>query len=295
MIPLIRYPGSKAKLAKQIWATFPPNMLHQLWMYSTPTEYREPFFGAGAVGFHLLDLLPPTAPVWINDIDYGMYSLWQTVWNDPDSLIRRCNKFTPSAKYFYDFKAADGDDTIPVEQTAFRKLALHRMSFSGLGAKAGGPIGGKNQATAAYCVGCRWNPEHIKRNVVKANKLFRRFLNLRITRLDFQHLIDDAPAECFIYLDPPYYLKGPALYAHAMSEADHQRLADALKACLASWVLSYDDHPEVRRLYDGHEVRDLHVTYSMAVNKEERPKNREVLIFPEQTPALGLPDRPVLA
>lgn len=285
MIPLIRYPGSKAKLAKQIWATFPPSTTTELWSLAKPVEYREPFFGAGAVGFHVLRRMDPSTPVWLNDLDFGMYALWTAVKNKPEALLRRCYEFTPTPERFYQFKAEDGDDTLPVEQAGFRKLALHRMSFSGLGAKAGGPIGGRNQGRAAYCIGCRWNPEHVRKNITAAHKLLKKFDALRITRIDFQHVIDGAPRECFIYLDPPYYEKGPALYAHSMSDADHLRLATSLRRCAAPWVLSYDDHPEVRRLYAGHELRDLHATYSMGISKSERPKNREVLIFPRPSEA----------
>lgn len=285
MINLIRYPGSKAKLAGQIWETFPPNMLYGLWMHASPIEYREPFFGAGAVGFNVLRELPTTTPVWLNDLDFGMYALWSAVLHEHEELIRLCTAFKPSPEYFYKFKAEDGDDTLPLVKAGFRKLALHRMSFSGLGAKAGGPIGGRNQSDAAYCIGCRWNPEHIKKNVAAAHRLLGRFDSIRITRMDFQPLVDSAPEKCFVYLDPPYYEKGPALYTHAMGDADHHRLAASLRRCPASWVLSYDDHPFVRALYAGHEFRDLHATYSMGVSRTNRPKNREVLIFPTRATA----------
>lgn len=283
MISVIRYPGSKAKLADQIWGMFPEQIKYPLWaMSGRPMEYREPFFGAGAVGFKVLHHLPPATPVWLNDLDYGMYSLWRCVLENPKHLLQQCQKFRPSPEWFYKFKGEDGDTSLPIEQAGFRKLALHRMSFSGLGAKAGGPIGGKAQQTAAYSIECRWNPSNIKKSVMIAHRLLAKFDELRITRMDFQKLIDGAPQNCFIYLDPPYYEKGPELYVHSMNPADHARLSDSLGLCKAEWVLSYDDHREVRMLYGGSVFRDLHVTYSMGVSKVARPKNREVLIFPQR-------------
>lgn len=276
---LIRYPGSKAKLVRQVLDLFPEEMNLTLWSNHARWEYREPFFGAGAVGLKVLANLSPRAKVWINDIDPGMACLWQTVKDDPKGLCRLVGSFVPSADLFYQFKNEDGRAGLSPTLTGFRKLALHAMSYSGLGFKSGGPLGGKDQENASYPVACRWNPEALREEIMRVHWRLRVFEGLRITMTDFATLIHAAPERCFLYVDPPYYEKGPDLYKHAMQEADHTRLAAALRICQARWVLSYDDHPEVRRLYSWAEIREVNTKYTMArVRTATRPKNMEILI-----------------
>jgi DNA adenine methylase len=97
-------------------------------------------------------------------------------------------------------------------------------------------------------------------------------------------MVQDAPQECFIYLDPPYYEKGAQLYKHNMSPEDHEDLATRLQACKAQWLLSYDDHPRIRELYDWAQIEPVFVKYSNAVCKtDKRPKNQEIVIRPKQS------------
>jgi len=280
---LIRYPGSKAKLAQKIWKHFPDEMREPLWMQAAMWEFREPFFGAGAIGFLLLEALPPKCAVWLNDKDSGIVSLWQAVQGEHEQLIDLVDRFKPSAEYFYEFKEEDGRTDLGILRQGFRKLALHRMSYSGLGVMSGGPLGGKDQSSA-YNVECRWNRETIKKEIARLHKLLARFATLRITCGEFTELVETANEQTFIYLDPPYYEKGPQLYKHAMDAEDHAMLAIGLRKTPARWVLSYDDHAEVRRLYQWATIEEIELTYTMARSRgDTRPKNREVVIKPTPT------------
>lgn len=279
MWSMIRYPGSKAKLAEYITSRFPESMQFALWSDKAGWEYREPFFGAGAVGFSVMDVLAPRCPIWINDLDSGMCALWRSVKEHPRDLARLISNFAPSTDLFYKFKELDGDPLPNFLWQGFRKLALHRMSYSGLGVMSGGPLGGRNQSSE-YNVNCRWNPERIIENLSSLNELLNRFKNVQITNLDFGEVIKDAPAECFIYADPPYYEKGPELYKHSMSEADHARLAGLLRETKATWVLSYDEHPAIRELYSWATFEQIELKYTTAFSRGSRPKNQEVIITP---------------
>jgi len=280
MISLIRYPGSKAKLVGQIMDRFPANMKLQLWSsMDSGWEYREPFFGAGSVGLEVMNRIDRSCSVWINDVDPAMFALWTTIKEQPILFMQHCTDFEPSIEAFYRFKEEDGRTDLPLPEQAFRKVALHRMSFSGFGAMAGGPIGGKKQSSA-YNVSCRWNLQKIKAEAMTAHRVMNRFARLRITCCDFAHLIDTANEKTFVYLDPPYYEKGEQLYKFNMDDAAHARLRDSLNKSPATWMLSYDDHPRVRELYAGCAIEPIYATYSNAVQKGgTRPKNQEVLIF----------------
>jgi DNA adenine methylase len=278
---VLRYPGSKYKISQIIVSQFPDALRLGALFNNDGIDYREPFFGSGAIGFSVLKHLGSKDRVWINDLDRGIVRLWKSVKESPEELCERIRTFTPNVEKFYEFKADDGCDSRDPVESGFRKLALHQMSFSGLGVKAGGPIGGRNQSSE-YNVQCRWNAPRLCHQIQRRSKLLNRIGNgnVKITRLDFSKVLADVPGNAFIYADPPYVEKGDDLYAHAMSLDDHRRLAMQLRTCPAPWVLSYDDHPFIRELYAWAIFRSVNVKYTVATSKTPRRKNSEIIITP---------------
>lgn len=278
---LIRYPGSKAKLVDRIVDWFPEQFVEPLFV-SRNAHYIEPFFGSGAVGFHVMERMHCAASVTIADLDVGIVSLWKSVLSQPRSLIRKIINFVPTVEQFYRLKQSDGEFTDEVD-TGFRKLALHRLSVSGFGVMAGGPIGGRKQL-GAYTVGCRWKPQRMALCIARLHKLLKKFARLQILHssvFDVLTGIQSANDETFVYLDPPYFEKGSQLYKFGFSPNDHTALARVLMGAAYGWTASYDDHPEIRKLYSGCNFQELEIIYSNAVCREAiRPKNREVLIIP---------------
>lgn len=275
---LIRYPGSKAKLVDPILAAFPDEFLVPLFL-SPDVHYVEPFFGSGAVGFEVMQRMHRSARVTIADADIGIISLWQSVLSKHGELIKAIQEFVPCVDAFYELKERDGEFTDVVD-TGFRKLALHRISVSGFGFKAGGPIGGRHQ-TGDYTVDCRWKPSRMMLVIQRLHKLLSRFANLEILHRCVFDVLRDLDDSAFVYLDPPYYEKGEKLYKHGFVDM-HGELARTLNNATFKWALSYDDHPEIRKLYRGHYFKELRLTYSNAVFRgAERPKNHEVLILPK--------------
>jgi DNA adenine methylase len=299
MPSIIRYPGSKAKLVAEIIASLPPAFQdakhvreeqkrngRQRVIYTTDysATYCEPFFGSGAIGLKIIDSLPSRCSVWINDIDHGMYAIWKTVCEDAERLKALVGSFVPSVDEFYRLKSLDGESTGDLAVDATNKIALHRMSVSGFGPKAGGPIGGKSQ-DSGYTVDCRWKPASIMAAIQVATTSMFRFYEsgrMRITNLHFRDMIAEATEASLFYLDPPYYVKGGQLYAHNMSPEEHAELASLLHDTPADWRLSYDDCSRVRELYSWASFRELEIRYTNAVTRTERPKNRELLISPQE-------------
>jgi DNA adenine methylase len=250
-----------------------------LWDDGATCEYREPFFGAGAIGFRVLRQLPPECPVWLNDKDYGLACLWQTVANTPQELCELIMGFVPTVNAYEEFKATDGDVESDSVVVGFRKLALHQMSFSGLGWKSGGPLGGKTQQRSEYSIGCRWSSTTLCKHVWAAHRVFQRFKwKLKITSKDFAHCFGPSQHPVFLYCDPPYYDKGGKLYRYSMSEKDHDRLADCCHKTRHRWCVSYDKHPEILRRYEPYKITEIPVKYTAAESREVRRKNCEILI-----------------
>ena len=172
----------------------------------------------------------------------------------------------------------------------FKKLAIHQISYSGLGTKSGGPLGGAEQKSQ-YKIDCRWSPEYICKKVDKLHDLFAA-IEVRgncCTNLDFADVIEDTDCCSLLYLDPPYYVKGNDLYQHGFTVEDHERLANALRNTEHAWVLSYDDCREVRQLYKWANVEPLRVNYSITAMKDKDTGERlsrtktELLICPNRT------------
>ena len=258
---MIRYPGGKHKLAKTICA----KLTEVLGSETLP--YREPFFGGGAVGTTFLKANPQIKEVWVNDRDCALAALWLSVMNHPEPLKAKVREFTPSIAHFYEFKdellrrplVSDKDEEQLVGY-GFKKLAVHQMSYSGLGVKSGGPIGGKTQESK-YKVDCRWVPDYICKKIDALNALFAA-REVAVSPMDFMALIE-APGCCLLYLDPPYYIKGNELYQYSFTVDDHKRLAEALKTTNHRWVLSYDDCPQVQELYSWAHCEPIGVNYTI--------------------------------
>jgi DNA adenine methylase len=208
----------------------------------------------------------PGGRVWLNDLDPGIAAIWSSVVKYPAKLQAVIRQFTPSVDRYRQFRedlrngVRNGNPKAVVDR-GFRKLALHQMSFSGLGEMAGGPLGGWSQESQ-YKIDSRWSPKQLVKSIDKYHVLLARF-QVKCTSLDFSAVLTGGPA-ALIYLDPPYFHAGSVCYRHAFTWQDHDRLAQMLRTTEHHWVLSYDDCPEARRLYRWARIRTVPVKYSIA-------------------------------
>jgi DNA adenine methylase len=91
-----------------------------------------------------------------------------------------------------------------------------------------------------------------------------------------------ATESVFLYLDPPYFVKGERLYQSAYTLHDHSEVAALIADLAHPWVVSYDAVPEITRLYKGVPSRRYRLQYSASV----RQSGREVMFF---SPLLRIP------
>lgn len=261
---LIRYPGGKSKLLAEVTTRLGRMRRH----VGPDAEYREPFFGAGAVGLAFLGRNPPVGSAWLNDRDPAMSALWDSVIHECESLGVLIEAF-PEAVRLLDgcdyFRNYTGRLRGIVEPPHLRqyppafvclmKIAVHQMSYSGLGTCAGGPMGERMS---------RYAPDHLLGKIGSSREILAsvRLREGTCTCLDFERLFE--PGEALFYLDPPYYGAGPRLYQFAFTPADHERLARALRRETRPWLLSYDEHPAILGLYRGwSRIESVEVGYSI--------------------------------
>lgn len=277
-----RYPGGKRRIADAIRNWFPPAVICD-YMRGQVTCYCEPFVGSGAIFACVLPSLNRGQRAVLGDMDVGICAFWRCVSDRKkcDELGARINALRePTPEMFYRLKELDGTHDGDDVDAAFRKMVLHFISFSGVGAKAGGPIGGREQRSE-FDVTCRWNPERNIRNLLSLSYYASRLSSVEVVHGDFADSLARVPADGFVYLDPPYYLKGGELYVHNMAHADHARLARTLHEAEYDWVLSYDDHIAVRELYHGWAgIHDFEMTATIDTKRgqKSRRKNNELVI-----------------
>ena len=79
--------------------------------------------------------------------------------------------------------------------------------------------------------------------------------DVRLTSMDFENVINDAPNGAFLFIDPPYSIRNSKLkrntYLHKFSGRDHLRLARALRdRCKEiKFMLFYKENSYVERLF----------------------------------------------
>lgn len=262
-----RYPGGKRKLRPQI-------VEHILGRLDGVREYREPFVGGGSIGTRILEKGSSLDTVWFNDIDPGIASIWWAVGFEPKRLSNLLRNLKPTAPLFYALKKnLEANRDVSVSVAAW-KIIIHQISFSGLGTKAGSPIGGRTQE-GKYKVDCRWNSDSILEKIETLHKLVRSAPYFQASHLPFDAMLA-GNRSTFLYLDPPYFKQGNALYQFGMSVDDHTRLAAQLLKTRCRWALSYDDCPQIRDLYPFARIQELEVKYS--INSRTNNKQTELLI-----------------
>jgi len=272
MSSFFRYPGGKTKIYNIIEK--------ELSKYDIPETYAEPFFGGGSVGLKLLSSNSNIKSIYINDKNSALECLWTSVIKYPKELKKMILSYVPSVESFFKIKQQllnytkqQNENSDTVIKYGFMQLAIHQISYSGLGVKSGGPLGGKKQQSK-YKIDCRWSPQYMCNKIDKVHNLFKQ-RQVEMHNDDFDCFIKKVDGiKALIYLDPPYYIKGNELYQYGFSTEDHIRLSNCLKNIKSRWVLSYDNCPEIHDLYSWAKITDINVKYTINTSR----KKSELLI-----------------
>lgn len=217
MRTLLKYPGAKWGMAKEIVALMPPHR-----------SYVEPFFGSGAVLFNK----PPSAIETVNDIDGDIVNFFKVLREQPEKLADYI-AMTPYSRAVFD-DAHENRGTSDFERAY--KFAIR--SKMGHGFKTYQKTGFKIDIHArenSYAVNC-WN--RLPGDMLDAAE---RLKSVQIENRPALDLIRKFNHDnVLIYADPPYLLntRGGKQYRYEMTEQDHLDLLDALKQHKGTVILS---------------------------------------------------------
>lgn len=219
MNALLKYPGSKWKVADWIISRFPHHKV-----------YLEPFFGSGACFFKKAPCYLET----VNDINGDIVNLFRVCRERPDELSRQLT-LTPFARE--EFENCYEHSEYPIEQ-ARRTLVRYHQSF---GTSNSSKYSWRNvQTYGGPRTATMWNnlPEIVQ-------DVARRLKDAQIENTDALELIRryNHP-KTLIYIDPPYLLdlRKRNMYQNEMSDEQHKELIQIIKRSKSMIVLSgYDN------------------------------------------------------
>ena len=253
----LRYPGGKTQLAPLVIDIARANNLYG-------GVYAEPFAGGAGIAWRLL-LNGDMTEVWLNDIDPAIYAFWKTVVDAPDALCNRIEKTKITMEEWHKQKAILQNNSAGLTELAFATLFLNRTNRSGI--LKGGVIGGKNQE-GNYKLDCRFNKSDLIHKIQRIH-LYREVI--QVTRLDAEKCLQkwekSLPKRGLINIDPPYYAQGRDLYLSFYNPEDHARLAKLVRSMKSSWMLTYDDVPQIESLYAGIPTYRKALTYYAQVKR----------------------------
>jgi len=264
----MRYPGGKAKLASYMKLLLSKNNLEG-------GEYVEVYAGGASVALALL-LDGYVSRIHLNDIDPGVHAFWHSVLHDSEALCKLIRNKRVSVAEWDRQKAIyhDVEDQSPVHR-GFATFFLNRTNRSGIISSAG-MIGGRKQA-GDYRLNARYNKKDL---IKRIERIADRAHNVELHQLDgaelLTKLVPTLPSRTLVYLDPPYYVKGGRrLYANSYHHDDHCTIAKLIAKSERPWAVSYDNAPEIRRMYSAFR----HRTFSLSYTATTRSVGEEILFF----------------
>lgn len=252
--------GGKKALRDEILARFPRNY----------KRYIEVFGGAGWVLFHK----PPGNDFEVfNDFNGNLVNLYRCVREQPDALRDELRYMLNSRLDFEYMKGIlHSQAVLPDVRRAAYYYALIRYSY----AAGTSTFGSQPHAM--------WN------NFPLIESAAGRLQKVVIENKDCVKLIRqyDRP-ESFFYCDPPYYNADQYYEAVSTDGFDHTGLANALLGIKGKFLLSYNDCPEIRALYDrpGIVVEGISRLSNIAQRYENGKQYPELLISNYDTTELA--------
>jgi DNA adenine methylase len=241
----LRYPGGKSRAASYIIENY----------IKAQKSVCSPFVGGASIE---LELASRGTQVFCYDNFEPLVIFWQELIKNPGALAKKVKMYyrmTP--QMFYNYQRIFYTITDRIEQAAVF-YAINRSSFSGTTLSGG------------------MSPGHPRFTESSIERLANfSVTNFSINMMDFKDSIPEHKND-FLYCDPPYLIdqKLYGIKGDKHIDFDHNALAELLKA-RDRWVLSYNDCPEIRKIYKDYIIEKPQWIYGMGNNK----KSNELLIL----------------
>ena len=239
-----RYAGGKFYALKHILPIIPHH-----------THYVEPFCGGGRVYF----AKRKAGSNWLNDVDAELINCYVNIRDHADEMVRMLSGEAATKERHAKYKRSEPIDSLG---RAVRWYYLNRTSFSGI----------MKRENCYFGYGEKYSRPPSKWGDV-IQSCSAKLQGVKITALDFEEVVDHTPDGSFIFIDPPYYATDQAkIYTHSFTKRDHVRLRDVLRRnhTRLKFLLTYDDHPDVRDMYGWAETCNRQWNYTIRRTDNQR-------------------------
>ena len=259
----LRYPGGKSKALDKIIPHIP----------LTIREYREPFVGGGSVFLAIRQLFGSRIQhYWINDLNFDLWCFWLHAKNETKSLADEVDKikqeFTSGRELFAYFTHKDLE--LNDFDRAVRFFILNRITFSGTV-----DSGGYSQQA--------FERRFTDSSIDRLRNLSTYLSSIHMTYGDYETLLFQDGEGVFIFLDPPYLTTTKSkLYGvrgKLHTSFDHERFAENMRKCQHKWLITYDDSPEVRKLFSFAHITEWTLQYGMNNYKQKSAAEGQELLI----------------
>lgn len=256
--PIIPWIGGKRRLADQLIPRFPPHSC-----------YVEVFAGGAALYF----LRPPADVEVINDVNGDLVNLYRVVKHHLEEFVRQF-KWALSSREVFKWLQDTPPETLTDVQRAARFYYLQHQCF-------GGKIEGQTWGTATTAPAV--NLLRIEEQLSAAHL---RLSATYVERLDWRECMKRYDrAHTFFYMDPPYWeTEG---YGVGFPFSRYEEMAEVLRNIQGKAMISINDHPDIRRVFDGFHTETLDITYTVGGGAKPAPR-KELVIWswdPAEDPA----------
>ncbi len=269
MSPVLKWAGGKTQLLEQIAAHMPAEYHH----------YYEPFLGSAAV---LFGIAP--AQAYVNDVNEQLVNLYMQLKLAAEGVIakvRELDETSCTKEFYYEIREQYNMKILSRDldaECAAMLIWLNKHCFNGLYR-----VNSKGLFNVPY--NNRVNGKSIDENNIRAISAYLQKADITITCMDFEKACNGVKEGDFVYFDSPYVPESATAsftdYAkRGFGLEDHQRLAALfrrLDGLGAKVMLSNNDVPLVRSLYDGYHIQALDV--KRMINRDANKRTgKEVLI-----------------
>lgn len=241
MRSLFPYVGGKHRVADRLAALLPEHKC-----------YVEVFMGAANVLF----AKPPSDTEVINDINGDLVNLFRIIRWHPVELLDELSFMIHSRKDFNDYIDQPGLTDI---QRAARYWFRLRTTFGGQGS-----CGKRN-----FAFGTTRKAMARQAGLEVIAEAHQRLDGVFVENDDFEIIIKryDRPYTLF-FCDPPYW-DVQAGYGRPFEWADHQRLEAALRKIKGKFILTINDHKDIRELFKGLCCRRVKTIYTVCKSETQ--------------------------
>jgi DNA adenine methylase len=238
--PAAGYIGGKRNLAKRLVPLI-GSIEH--------TTYAEVFVGMG--GIFLRRTRRPKVEV-INDWSEDVSTFFRILQRHYVAFLDML-RFQITSRAGFDRLMKTDPATLTDLERAARFLYLQRLAF-------GGKVSGRNFGVSPVTP-ARFDMTKIIPNL---EAIHERLSDVTIERLDWSDFIEkyDRPGTLF-YLDPPYYGCEADYGRDLFSRGQFQAMAKQLSGIRGKFILSLNDHPEVRRVFAGFAIDEVQTVYQI--------------------------------